>query len=83
MSGLRSRHGSGVSSGSMRPSMITWLPTPCGFSSTGFIRTSGSARAASAWRYWATPISPPRATRELFDMFWPLNGATRRPRLEK
>jgi hypothetical protein len=51
--------------------------------STGFIRTSGSTPAASAWRYCATPISPPDTTRALFDMFWALNGATSTPRRAK
>ena len=50
-----------------------------GFSSTGFIRTSGSTPAARACSHWATPISPPSTTRALFDMFWALNGTTSTP----
>ncbi len=79
--GPRSRHERALSSRSGFPSTTTWLRrSPSGFTSTGFIRTSGSTPAASAWRYWATPISPPVTTRALFDMFCPLNGATRIPR---
>ena len=43
------------------------------------MRTSGSARAASAWKYWALPISPPATTRALLLMFCALKGATFRP----
>src|ERR1700733_10781900 len=58
--------------------------SPVGFSSTGFMATSGSAPAASAWSHWARPISPPSAvTIEFSDMFWPLNGATATPRRAK
>ena len=54
--------------------------SPVGFSSTGFMATSGSAPAATAWSHWARPISPPSAvTIEFSDMFWPLNGATATP----
>ena len=64
--------------------MTTWLRvSPSGFTSTGFIRTSGSTPPASAWRYWATPISPSATTRALLDMFCALNGATRTPRRAK
>ena len=51
------------------------------------MRTSGSARAASAWKYCALPISPPplsagptpATTRALLLMFCALKGATRSP----
>ena len=60
----------------------TWLVRSLvGFSSTGFMATSGSAPAASACTHWAWPISPPSAVTAAFNaMFWPLNGATRTPR---
>ena len=60
----------------------TWLRRSLpGFSSTGFIAASGSARAAIACTHWARPISAPSTvTIELFDMFCALYGATRRPR---
>ena len=63
------------------PRTSTWLPvSELGLSRMGFIRTSGSSRQAWAWTTWARPISPPaRVTNELSDMFWALNGATRRP----
>jgi hypothetical protein len=56
----------------------TWLRRSLpGFSRTGFIAASGSARAATAWIHWARPISAPSAvTIELFDMFCALNGVT-------
>ena len=48
------------------------------------MRTSGTARAARAWKYWAEPISPIRpsdaaTTRALLLMFCALNGATFKP----
>jgi len=48
------------------------------------MRTSGTARAAKAWKYWALPISPqapcgPATTRALLLMFCALNGATLNP----
>ena len=63
------------------PMTMTWEPVSLlGLSRTGFIRTSGSMRQAWAWTTCARPISPPsRVTKELSDMFWALNGATRRP----
>src|ERR1700691_3828434 len=63
------------------PSTITceWV-SPSGLSNTGFMRTSGTARAASAWKYCALPISPPAATRALLLMFCALKGATLKPR---
>ena len=62
------------------PSSTTWLRVSAsGLSSSGFMRTSGSARAASAWKYWADPISPPATTRALLLMFWALKAATFRP----
>src|SRR5260370_34759534 len=43
--------------------------------------TVGSTPAACAWANWARPISPPVGhTAALLDMFWALNGATRKPR---
>jgi len=45
----RSRQGKAVSSASTRPISTYWLcVSASGLSSTGFMRTSGSARAASA-----------------------------------
>ncbi len=46
--------------------------------------TVGSTRAASAWKYWAEPISPmappsPATTRALLLMFCALNGRTTTP----
>ena len=67
------------------PARTRPLTTTCervsasGFSSTGFIRTSGSTPAARACSHWATPISPPSTTRALFDMFCALNGTTSTP----
>ena len=47
------------------------------------MRTSGTALAASAWKYWAEPISPwpfsDATTRALLLMFCALNGATFKP----
>src|SRR5580698_2834976 len=65
------------------PSTITceWVSFS-GLSKTGFIRTSGTTRAASAWKYCALPISPPATTRALLLMFCALNGATLSPRRE-
>lgn len=68
-----------------RPISTTWLcVSASGLSSSGFMRTSGSVRAARAWKYWALPISPitpagPGTTRALLLMFCALNGATLRP----
>ena len=77
---LRPRHGSAVSSALTRPISTTWLwVSRSGLSSSGFMRTSGSARAARAWKYCALPISPPATTRALLLMFCALKGATRRP----
>ena len=46
---LRSRQGMAVSAASTWPSSTTWLWVSCsGLSSSGFMRTSGTARAASA-----------------------------------
>ena len=46
---LRSRHGMAVSSSLICPISTTWLwVSRSGLSSSGFMRTSGSARAASA-----------------------------------
>jgi hypothetical protein len=66
------------------PSSTTWLcVSASGLSSSGFMRTSGTARAARAWKYWALPISPQApalgTTRALLLMFCALNGATFRP----
>ena len=48
----RARHGWRLNSRSADPSTTTWLLlSPSGLTSTGFIRTSGSTPAASAWRY--------------------------------
>ena len=60
---------------------MTWVRVSLpGLSSTGFIRASGSMPAASACMAWARPISAPSGvTKELSDMFWALNGATRTP----
>ncbi len=55
--------------------------SPVGLSSTGFMATSSTAPAATAWTHWARPSSPPSAvTMALSDMFWPLKGATATPR---
>ena len=76
----RVRQGSAVSSALTRPSSTTWLRVSAsGLSSSGFICTVGSTPAASAWKYWALPISPPATTRALLLMFCALKGATRRP----
>jgi hypothetical protein len=80
----RPRQGMALSSASTWPSMTTWLRVSAsGLSSSGFMRTSGSARAASAWKYCAEPISPEppgeATTRALLLMFCALNGATLRP----
>ena len=57
---LRPRQGSAVSSRFTCPISTTWLRVSAsGLSSSGFMRTSGTARAARAWKYWAEPISPP------------------------
>jgi hypothetical protein len=83
---LRERQGTAIRSGRTCPSTITWLAVSrSGLSSTGFMRTSGTARAARAWKYCALPISPtrppgPGTTRALLLMFCALNGATFRPR---
>ena len=62
------------------PSSTTWLwVSRSGLSSSGFMRTSGTARAARAWKYWALPISPPATTLALLLMFCALKGATFRP----
>ncbi|CAM5583601.1 hypothetical protein SNARM312S_04026 [Streptomyces narbonensis] len=63
------------------PIRTTWLERSLpGLSSTGFIRAVGSTRAACACMAWARPISAPsRVTKELRDMFCPLNGATFTP----
>ena len=77
---LRSRQGMPVSPASTCPSSTTWLCVlPSGLSSSGFICTVGTVRAASAWKYCALPISPPATTRALLLMFCALNGATRKP----
>ena len=56
---LRPRQGRSVSSRFTCPISTTWLRVSAsGLSSSGFMRTSGSARAARAWKYWAEPISP-------------------------
>ena len=80
------------SSNRARPRRTTWLAVSCsGLSSTGFASTHGTARAASACKYGALPISPispkpPKppssagTTRALLPMFCAFNGATRRPR---
>src|SRR5439155_17463706 len=57
--------------------------SPSGFTSTGFMRTSGTTPAARACKYWAVAISPPVTTRALLAMFMALNGATRTPRRAK
>ena len=57
---LRPRQGSADNSRLTCPSSTTWLRVSIsGLSSSGFMRTSGAARAARAWKYWALPISPP------------------------
>ena len=77
---LRPRQGMRESSSSTWPSRTTWLcVSRSGLSSSGFMRTSGSALAASAWKYWALPISPPATTLALLLMFWALKGATFSP----
>ena len=77
---LRPRHGMRESSALTWPISTTWLCVSLsGLSSSGFMRTSGAARAASAWKYCALPISPPATTRALLLMFCALNGATFRP----
>ena len=77
---LRPRQGARDKASSTRPSSTTWLRvSPSGLSSSGFMRTSGAARAANAWKYWALPISPPATTRALLLMFCALNGATFSP----
>ncbi len=70
---------------STRPMTMTWLNVSAlGFSSTGFMRTCGVTRAATACRYCARPISNPSGvTAALLLMFCALNGATRRPQLAK
>ena len=74
------RHGSALRSWRTRPRTTTWLRVSAsGLSSTGFIATWGSSRAATACSHWATPISPPSTTRALFDMFWALKGTTSTP----
>src|ERR1700691_1447534 len=62
------------------PSTITceWVSFS-GLSKTGFMRTSATAPAASAWKYCALPISPPATTRALLLMFCALKGATLSP----
>jgi len=73
-----------MSSRSTLPSSTTWLlESASGFTSTGFIRTSGRMPAASAWKYWAAAISPPSTTRALLDMLNALNGAVLTPRRAK
>ena len=67
---LRLRQSSFVSAAFTCPSNTTWLwVSRSGLSSSGFMRTSGTARAAKAWKYWALPISPPSTTRALLLMF--------------
>ena len=57
---LRARQGKAVSSALTWPISTTWLcVSRSGLSNSGFMRTSGTAFAASAWKYWALPISPP------------------------
>src|SRR5262249_2919465 len=52
--------------------------------STGFMSTVGASPQAAACTAVARPISAPSAqTAALFDMFWALNGAVRRPRRTK
>src|SRR6266542_3842459 len=81
---VRPRQGVRDSSRSTVPSTTTWLlVSPSGFTSTGFIRTSGRAPAASAWKYWAAAISPPSTTRALLDMLNALKGAILTPRRAK
>jgi hypothetical protein len=78
---LRPRQGKAESSSLTCPISTTWLwVSRSGLSSSGFMRTSGTARAARAWKYWALPISPPSTTRALLLMFCALKGATFRPR---
>ena len=80
----RPRQAVRLSSWSTWPSTTTWLRVlASGFTSTGFIRTSGSTRAARAWRYCAVAISPPRTTRALLAILRALKGATRMPRRAK
>ncbi|MNU96707.1 hypothetical protein D3C71_867520 [compost metagenome] len=77
---LRPRHGRVDSASLTCPISTTWLwVSRSGLSSSGFMRTSGTALAARAWKYWALPISPPSTTRALLLMFCALNGATRSP----
>ena len=82
---LRSRQGARLSASSTSPSTTTCEAVSfSGLSSTGFMRTSGRARAARAWKYCAAPISPcrpprPGTTRALLLMFCALYGATRSP----
>ena len=82
---LRPRHGKAVSSALTCPISTTWLcMSASGLSKSGFMRTSGTARAASAWKYWALPISPsvpfgPTTTLALLLMFCALKGATFSP----
>ena len=63
------------------PRTTTWLErSPVGLRRIGFMATSGSIPAASAWTPWARPISwPLGVTNELSAMFWALNGATFTP----
>ncbi len=77
---LRWRHGDRVRASSTLPSSTTWLRVSAsGLSSRGFMRTSGTALAARAWKYWAEPISPMATTRALLLMFCALKGATFSP----
>ena len=82
---LRPRQGMSLSSRLTSPISTTWLRVSAsGLSSSGFMRTSGAARAARAWKYWALPISPKPplglgTTRALLLMFCALKGATRKP----
>ena len=82
---LRSRHGVLLNAMSTCPNTTTWLlVSASGFNNTGFMCTCGSQHAASAWKYWAEPISPslpcnPATTRALLLMFCALKGATLKP----
>ena len=75
------RYSAALTSSRGWPSTMTWVRVSLpGLSSTGFIRASGSMPAAVACMAWARPISAPSGvTKELRDMFWALNGATRTP----
>ena len=82
---LRPRQGMSLSSRLTSPISTTWLRVSAsGLSSSGFMRTSGSAFAARDWKYCAEPISPcppppPATTPALLLLFCPLKGAPLRP----